>query len=62
MEHDDQKVYKISTVMRDGTPMEVHVRGDKKRRELVRMLNEEYGIVEVEEVDPADVQENLIEK
>jgi|LakMenE01Jun11ns_1017448.scaffolds.fasta_scaffold9340772_2 hypothetical protein len=62
MEHDDQKVYKISTVMRDGTPMEVHVRGDKKRREFVRMLNEEYGIVEVEEVDPADVQESLIEK
>jgi hypothetical protein len=62
MEHDDQKVYKISTVMRDGTPMEVYVRGDKKRREFVRMLNEEYGIVEVEEVDPADVQESLIEK
>jgi hypothetical protein len=62
MENNDQKVYKISTVMRDGTPMEVYVRGDKKRREFVRMLNEEYGVVEVEEVDPADVQENLIEK
>lgn len=62
MENNDQKVYKIGTVMRDGTPMEVYVRGDKKRREFVRMLNEEYGVVEVEEVDPADVQENLIEK
>jgi hypothetical protein len=62
MEHNDQKVYKISTVMRDGTPMEVYARGDKKRREFVRMLNEEYGIVEVQEVDPADVQEDLIEK
>ena len=42
--------------------MEVYARGDKKRREFVRMLNEEYGIVEVQEVDPADVQEDLIEK
>jgi hypothetical protein len=62
MENNDQKVYKISTVMRDGTPMEVFARGNKKRRELVRMLNEEYGIVDVQEVDPADVQEDLIEK
>ncbi len=62
MENNDQKVYKISTVMRDGTPMEVFAHGNKKRRELVRMLNEEYGIVDVQEVDPADVQEDLIEK
>jgi hypothetical protein len=51
--------FKVTSVAADGNEIAVYISAGL-RRETVKSMNDEYGNVEVEEIDPAALPEGII--